>query len=245
LIHRKQRFLLAMLSAIFLATAIVTTASESPRAVLAATSAPGEPCCGAITAEGHRLADLLDSMHVEKLWLAKEHVNWETGEADRPATYEGPGKATHCSAFAAAVGERLNVYMLRPPDHSQILLASAQAEWFHETQGINAGWKALEGPDHDRWAQELANQGNLVVIVYESPDPHKPGHIVIVRPSDKSQDDLHKDGPQIAQAGTDNYSSSIAARSFVHHPGAWPNGVHYYWHFVDWASVKAAPAVAK
>jgi len=209
----------------------------------AAQSAPAaaEACCGVITPEGHRLADLLDSMHVERLWLAHNHVNWETGEADRPETYQGPGRATHCSAFAAAVGERLNVYMLRPPEHSQILLASAQAEWFHDKNAANMGWKALEGPGHDRWAQELANQGNLVVIVYESPDPHKPGHIVIVRPSEKSLDALRKEGPQVAEAGTENYSSFVAARSFTHHPGAWPDGVHYYWHFVDWTTVKTAP----
>jgi len=194
---------------------------------------------------GHRLANLLDSMHVETLWLAHNHVNWETGEADRPETYQGPGRATHCSAFAAAVGERLNIYMLRPPEHSQILLASAQAEWFHETNAARTGWKSLEGPGHDRWAQELANQGNLVVIVYESPDPHKPGHIVIVRPSEKSLEALHKEGPQVAEAGTENYSSFIAARSFTYHPGAWPDGVHYYWHFVDWTSVKTPPPPAK
>ena len=212
----------------------------STRALPAAqTQAAEASCCGVITPEGHRLADLLDSMHVENLWLAHNHVNWETGEADRPETYQGPGRATHCSAFAAAVAERLNVYMLRPPEHSQILLASAQAEWFHDKNAASMGWKALDGPGHDRWAQELANQGNLVVIVYESPDPHKPGHIVIVRPSEKSLDAMRKEGPQVAEAGTENYSSYVAARSFTHHPGAWPDGVHYYWHFVDWSSVKA------
>src|ERR1700723_1640233 len=87
-----------------------------------AVSAPHESCCGAITPEGYRLADIIDSMHVEELWQAHEHVDWETGKPDKAANYEGPGKATHCSAFSAALGERLNVYMLRPPDHSQILL---------------------------------------------------------------------------------------------------------------------------
>jgi hypothetical protein len=218
--------------------AIVVPVHHAPALQAAQAAVANGPCCGAITPEGHRLADLLDSMHVEQRWLAHEHVNWETGEADEPATYAGPGKATHCSAFAAAVGERLNVYMLRPPEHSQILLASAQTQWFHSDGGAKSGWKPLEGPGHDRWAQELANQGNLVVIAYESPDPHKPGHIVIVRPSEKSLDALHSEGPQIAQAGTQNHTSSIAARSFENHAGAWPDGVRYYWHFVDWTSIK-------
>ena len=239
-----QRFVrMSGVFAAVLGSAMAAGTLHRTSAVLAAQTANG-PCCGVISPQGNELATVLDSMNVEKRWLAHEHVNWETGESDKPETYSGPGKSSHCSAFAAAVGERLNVYMLRPPDHSQILLASAQAEWFHEKSGTNSGWKPMEGPDHDRWAQELANQGNLVVIVYESPDPHKPGHIVIVRPSEKSLDALHKEGPQIAQAGMENYNSTIAASSFNHHPGAWPNNVHYYWHPVDWSSVKA-PSTTK
>ena len=215
----------------------------------AATAAPAPAatasCCGVITPEGHRLEALIDSMDVGHLWLAHEHVNWETGAPDESADYEGSGRSTHCSAFAAALGERLNVYMLRPPDHGQILLASAQAHWFHDEKAIEDGWKELLGKDHERWAQELANQGNLVVIVYESPDAHKPGHIVIVGPSEKSMDALHQDGPQIAQAGTHNHSSSVAAHSFTSHPGAWPDGVRYYWHFVDWSAVKPLDAGMK
>jgi hypothetical protein len=168
-------------------------------------------------------------MHVEQNWQAHEHVNWETGERDRPISYRGPGTATHCSAFAAAVGERLGVYMLRPPEHSQILLASAQTQWFRSEEGARQGWRPLEGADRARRAQELANQGNLVVIAYESPNPHTPGHIVIVRPADKTVEALAKDGPEIAQAGSFNASDSVAAKSFGHHPGAWPDGVRYYW----------------
>ena len=130
-------------------------------------------------------ANLLDSTHVDQLWQPHVHVDWETGQPNRPADYRGPGRSSHCSAFAA-VGERLHIYMLRPPDHSQIFLASAQAEWFHSPQGLEDGWQPLVGPDREKQAQELANQGNLVTIVYESPNPHVPGHIVIVRPSEKS-----------------------------------------------------------
>jgi hypothetical protein len=198
---------------------------------------PHQGCCGVITPAGNRLAEAIDAMHVEQLWQAKEHIDWETGLPDRPATYDGPGKSTHCSAFAAALGERLGVYLLRPPQHGQILLASAQAEWFHQKDGIDKGWKPLGGANPAQTAQELANQGMLVVIVYESPNPHTPGHIVIVRPSNKSAEALAREGPQIAQAGARNDSSYPAALAFVHHPGAWPDGVHFYWHPVDWAAI--------
>jgi len=217
-------------------------------AVPAAVAAPNvhadataqKPCCGAITSNGQELESLLDGMHVEQLWQPHLHINWETGEPDRPADYKGPGRSTHCSAFAAAVGERLDVYMLRPPEHGQIFLASAQAQWFHSAEGVKDGWQPLTGPDHERRAQELANRGELVVIVYESPNPHKPGHIVIVRPSEKSAAELDAQGPQITQAGAENHDSFIAAQAFNHHPGAWPDGVRYYWHRVEWASLKSA-----
>jgi hypothetical protein len=54
----------------------------------------------------------------------------------------------------------------------------------------------------------FANQGTLVVVVYESPDSQKPGHIAIVRPSEKSCVRLEESGPQIIQAGQRNYTST-------------------------------------
>jgi hypothetical protein len=203
----------------------------------APTSSAEAACCGPVSPQGRRLIALIDSMHVEQAWLAHEHVNWETGAPDRAADYAGPGKATHCSAFAAAVGARLGVYMLRPPQHSQILLASAQTAWFHSGEGVRQGWRPLDGADRAQQAQAIANRGDLVVIAYESPDPHRPGHIVIVRPADKTAQALATDGPQIAMAGTRNYSDFIAAKAFRSHPGAWPDGVRYYWHAVDWSRI--------
>lgn len=184
-------------------------------------------CCGPISPAGHRLETVLDGMDVESRWLAKEHVNWETGRLDKGPDYDGPGRSTHCSAFAAAAGKRLGVYMLRPPDHGQVLLVNAQAEWFHTQRGREAGWRALPGP---RQAQTLANEGDLVVIVYESPNPHKPGHIAIVRPDLRPLRLLEENGPSIIQAGQTNYTHTSAKVGFQHHPGAWPDGVKYYVH---------------
>jgi hypothetical protein len=173
---------------------------------------------------------MLDATNVEALWLAHEHVNWETGEPDKDADYAGPGMSTHCSAFAAAVGKKLGVYMLRPPEHGQVLLANAQAEWFHAPAGREAGWHEL--PDA-RDAQSHANRGNLVVMVYESADPHKPGHIAIVRPAERPEHLLEENGPEIIQAGQKNYLKTSAKVGFLHHPGAWPGGVRYYGHSVQ------------
>jgi hypothetical protein len=185
------------------------------------------PCCGAITAAGDRLAQLLDSMNVESLWLANEHVNWETGEPDRNADYEGPGRHTHCSAFAAAVAKRLDVYLLRPPEHGQQLLANAQAEWLDSDAGRKAGWRRVADM---RKAQRLANEGNLVLALYQNPDKHVPGHVAIVRPSEKSSEAMEENGPELIQAGEHNHSKINVRIGFENHPGAWPDKVLYYMH---------------
>jgi hypothetical protein len=187
-------------------------------------------CCGLITDQGRRLLSVLDGMNVESLWLAHEHVNWETGEPDKGEAYTGPGRSTHCSAFAAAVGKRLGVYMLRPPEHGQILLANAQAEWFRSIDGKQKGWRSVRDA-HD--AQSLANRGNLVVVVFESPDVQRPGHIAVIRPAHRPRRLLEENGPEITQAGQKNHSKTSTKVGFLAHPGAWPGGVLYYTHPAD------------
>jgi hypothetical protein len=186
-----------------------------------------KPCCGPITPAGDRLGSLLDSMNVETLWIAGQHINWETGEPDRGGDYEGPGNHTHCSAFSAAAAKRLGVYLLRPPEHGQLLLANAQATWLDSAAAEKVGWRRVSGMHR---AQSLANQGNLVLVVYANPDPHVPGHVAIVRPSEKSARTLEENGPQIIQAGTHNHNSTNVRMGFSNHPGAWPDGVAYYAH---------------
>jgi len=190
-------------------------------------SAGEHRCCGQITAAGIKLAYKLDNSRVESLWLASEHVNWETGEPDRGANYEGLGKHTHCSAFAAAMAKNLGVYLLRPPEHGQVLLANAQAEWLRGTEAKDQGWRRLVGA-HE--AQAEANRGNLVLVAYANPDKHEPGHVAIVRPSEKSLEELDRDGPQIIQAGQHNHLSTVVRIGFHNHPGAFPQGVRYYVH---------------
>lgn len=186
-----------------------------------------QPCCGPITAAGDHLTQALDSMHVESLWLDGRHINWESGEPDRPAGYTGPATHSHCSAFAAETAKRLGVYLLRPPDHGQELLASAQAEWLASAAATQAGWHPVVDMHQ---AQHLANQGTLVLAVYPSPDPHRPGHIAIVRPSEKSASLLNENGPEIIQAGEHNYTRTTTRHGFAEHPGAWPSNIRYYAH---------------
>ena len=84
-----------------------------------------------------------------------------------PAGPGGPEAKTHCSAFVAAMAERLGIYVLRPPQHSQRLLANAQMRWLRDHGRSSPDGRRL-GSDAE--AQEAANRGELVVEAYENPD---------------------------------------------------------------------------
>ena len=183
-----------------------------------------------ITSEGERLARVLDQSRVEELWPAGVHVSWETGVPDgKPERTEG--KHTHCSAYVAATAKKLGVYILRPPAHGQILLANAQYDWLAD-EGRARGWTEARGGEQ---AQELANRGYLVVATYHNHHDNKPGHIAIVRPSNKSAREISAEGPQITQAGGTNYISATLKQGFAGHPAAWSRKeVRYFAHPIDW-----------
>src|SRR5271170_6379122 len=117
------------------------TASCVVLAVLALAGAAYSAEDGAITPQAQQVAHELDSMGVESKWIAGEHVYWESGlPTGVPET--SPGKHTHCSAFVAAAAKKLGVYILRPPEHGQKLLANAQNEWL-AGEGSARGWRKL------------------------------------------------------------------------------------------------------
>ena len=126
-----------MLKKLLLALALLSSATFTPH-VATVLAAPHQACCGAITPEGYRLIDLIDAMNVEKLWLAHQHVNWETGESDRPADYNGPGNHTHCSAFAAENSIRSRTDSAEKPPKTTLWGAPirAQASIATTTSGI-------------------------------------------------------------------------------------------------------------
>ena len=173
---------------------------------------------GEITPAGRQLGTVLDTMHVEQLWLAGRQVDWRTGEPNGKI-YTNATSHTHCSAFAAATAEKLGVYLLHPPEHSAVLLANAQQEWLCGS-GTNLGWYRVGSP---RAAQQLANEGQLVVATCKNPDATRPEHIAIIRPSEWSEAKLLADGPEIIQAGAHNSTSTTTREGFRNHPGAFAN----------------------
>jgi hypothetical protein len=186
-----------------------------------------------ISPAGRRLAEKLDAMDVEHHWLPGQSVAWKTGE---PIGEPKPGRGhTHCSAFAAAACLRLDIYLLRPPEHPTQLLANAQCDWLFKS-GKEQGWTQV--PDGHR-AQHFANEGYLVVAVFKESDPKRHGHIAIVRPSTKSSEMIDAEGPQITQAGGHNYRSTSLKMGFGNHPDAWgKKEVRYFAHKVEADAMK-------
>jgi hypothetical protein len=188
---------------------------------------------GEITPDGQKLAAVLDSTQVNQLWLAGGQVNWQTGQPTGKI-YANNLAHTHCSAFAAAVAKKLGVYLLHPPEHSTYLLANAQQDWLC-SQGTNQGWYQVDSP---RQAQQLANAGQLVLVTTKNPDTARPGHVAIVRPSTKSDDQILAEGPQIIQAGMQNYISTNVKEGFKHHPGAFKkHELLYFAHTLSWPTI--------
>ncbi len=181
-----------------------------------------------------RLDSAFEGMDVTRHWIAGRNIDWETGDPD--GTPVGPvGHHTHCSAFVAAVCERLGVFILRPPDHPQLLLADAQFDWLGSEAGEKAGWRPVKSPAA---AQDKANAGHLVVAIWKNPDPEIAGHVALVRPGRKSAAPLESEGVDIIQAGLTNYDRTNLKEGFKNHPGAWDDGeLRYFSHPGAWDTI--------
>jgi len=182
--------------------------------------APAPGALGEVSAAGRELAWRLDGLRVESRWLPSRHpIDWRTGRITGPERFERP--RTRCSQFAAAACRRLGVYLLRPPQHSPVLLANAQFTWLSSPSARRQGWEPLAGGVE---AQARANRGWLVVASYRNPDPKRPGHIALVRPEERSVGALQAEGPAITQAGRQNFRRTSLAVGFRNHPGAFERG---------------------
>jgi len=184
-----------------------------------------------IDSSGYKLQNYYLGLNVENLWIAGSHVDWETGQPTDPGTRHE--NKTHCSAFVAAACCRLQIYILRPPEHTQSLLANAQFEWLTTEEAHNNGWVPISDKDIYKIlfkAQELANKGFIVVAVCENPDPMESGHIALVMPGGISKVKIYEDGPFVIQAGAKNYNSAPLKLGFHRHIENWPekNIMFYY-----------------
>jgi len=167
---------------------------------------------------GIKLRQFYLNQNVENLWLAGQHINWQTGEPDNPNATKGI--KTHCSSFVASVCKQKGIYILRPPEHKTGLLANAQYDWLFTNDAYKLGWRQIKDNIYEK-AQVLANTGNIVIAVCKNPDPKKPGHIALVMPFEKQIDDLKNEGPTLIQAGQTNKNYISLKDGFKHHILDW------------------------
>ncbi len=178
------------------------------------------------SADGQRLARFLEKSDVEHLWLADRYVDWQTGQEIHPQHTKGHSKSSHCSAFVAAMCQKLDVDIARPPQFSEVFLSNKQHDWLSE-EGKKHGWEVVTTADD---AQAKANRGLLVVVSLKAKEEKKPGHIAIVLPWNRDARQIKEEGPEIIQAGQNNFPHTTVKEGFRHHKGAWPHGVEFFAH---------------
>lgn len=204
---------------------------------------------GVITPNGQQLANYLDSFQVQYWWPAIP-VNWQTGSANTP-TPPNPNvtlTGTHCSCFTTAAAWPLGIYILRPPIYPNGWhdMANYQDLWFKTNSGTPYGWLAiLNSSTNMVVAQDLANQGNLVIACYLNPDISSSGHTAVIHPYSNTVANITAVGPEECQAGTYNYNLTNVKTGFNEHPGAFPSNIDYFYHPVTYPITPVNPVLNK
>jgi hypothetical protein len=170
--------------------------------------------------KGRALKQFYLGLNVENLWLSGQHVDWESGEPDKPGAEQDIH--THCSAFVASACKRLNVYVLRPPEHKTQLLANAQFDWLASAEARNNGWMPINEENVYEEAQRTANKGFIVVATYKNADAKVPGHIALVTPAAITMEKIAESGPMLIMAGTHNWNYISLKAGFRSHIAGWP-----------------------
>lgn len=173
-----------------------------------------------VSREGEKLQQYYLSLDVEHKWISGHHVVWDSGQPDMPGSVHG--NKTHCSAFAAAACKKAGIYLLHPPEHGQVLLANAQYDWLQSAAGAQAGWREISGGERYFKCHQLANNGRIVVAVYQNLDHSKPGHIALIMPKERSRNLLLNEGPELIMAGTHNHNYISLKSGFSSHISSWP-----------------------
>ncbi|MBS1512602.1 MAG: hypothetical protein JST86_17280 [Bacteroidetes bacterium] len=200
--------------------------TNQPKQITTVNPYPGSGSLNNLSARGQALQQFYLGMNVEQGWIAGSHVDWETGVADHPDATAG--NHTHCSAFVAAACKKTGIYILRPPQHGQLLLANAQYDWLQTSEAAKSGWKEITNNNRNalyEQVQQLANAGNVIVAVCKNPDATKPGHAALVMPKIITADKISDAGPIVIMAGKHNFNYISLKNGFKSHLDNWPENV--------------------
>lgn len=141
-----------------------------------------------------------------------------------PACPKFGARTSHCSAFVRFAAKKIYGIDVQPdPDSS-----SSKYGWCFLTNPQHAalvqgesGFAIINGADNAAdpvMAQIRANQGNLVIASVPGLSDEKAGHIAIVLPdTSRSADAIKADGPEVVQAGINNFAHTKALNGFWMH----------------------------
>lgn len=209
-------------------------------------------CLFSINAQAENISDtakknleIINSLNVESKWQKGNIVNCKTGETllEETEKYNSPKlkRLTHCSCFAYAVSKALglpNKALLPHPENDTELvpaLSNKQAEWL-ETEGIKNGWNYIKTENREDGfiqAQKFSNQGYFVIAIYKNANLKRAGHIAVIIPSSKDIEKIKLEGPDIAQAGTINFSCGSLRKGFKNKKNAFKNNeIKFYYYKV-------------
>jgi len=167
------------------------------------------------TNKQRRLFNLLDTYDMETKWLPGYNVDCETGEYMPPkSTWV---KSSHCSCFVYRVCNDLNVKLIGTKEgFNQYKLSTNQLKWLNSDEGKKSGWKKIQGNVTESYvnANKEANKGNLVLAGIEE-DENVLGHISIVRPSNRTDDMIKRDGPDTIASSKINSRSVFLREDFM------------------------------
>lgn len=189
-----------------------------------------------VTRQGAEVKGIIDDFHVgDREVLVRRAGNMlppprRRITRERQANpYLRRGTTTYCNVFVSDVTSTLGGEFPRMKDGEEIV-ANDMYDWAAKEQApAETGWYPLPtggeflparaGRQADRvqpgrLAQQLANQGMIVVAIWKNPRRGHSGHTAIVVPHAWNGQYDHANGPKIAQAGGQNHNLANAADGF-------------------------------
>jgi hypothetical protein len=167
--------------------------------------------------DGHKLANILNSLDVENFWLQNRFIDWYSGkeinseEKKICKNNNYNSYYTHCSSFVKSVCFRNNIEMYGPPDIETEGLANKQYDWL-ELHGKKYGWIKINNIKNIQYdceiqAQKKANLGYLVLMLFKNKNDQNKGHIAVVKPENITESNVKINGCKICNVGICNLSS--------------------------------------
>lgn len=162
-----------------------------------------------------KLIEILDTYDLETKWLPGYNVDCETGDI-MPAKSTWV-KSSHCSCFNYRFCNDMNVKLIGTKEgFNQKGLATNQLKWLKTDEAKQNGWERINEslPNVYVTANKEANKGNVVIVGVEDDDKLL-GHVSIVRPSNRSDYLIKRDGPDTIASSKINSKSVFLKEDFL------------------------------